>query len=256
MLAGLCALRLAAPAWAGPNANGSLVLALAEGVVFTLGTDFCGAATATGCEDVVTSVDLEGIYVLHLLAIFPETASPEVAAITFGLDYPDLDEDGILLGDWNTCSIVESSTANWPAPGTGTTVIFPDLRTTPTFEVYWFAAYAYAEAPAARMRVVGNPEEGANFYTIDIPPVIDPVAALGSFGFFTTGDRGCDDLNIGACCFGPFACHILPEDACVTQGGQPFGPRTCDPLDFPCDEVTPAQERTWGRIKVEHRGAR
>ena len=79
------------------------------------------------------------------------------------------------------------------------------------------------------------------------------LACHHGFGFFTAGDRACEDLNIGACCFGPFSCHILPEDACRIQGGEPFGPRTCDPLSFPCDEVTPTFERTWGRIKSQYR---
>jgi hypothetical protein len=274
-------------ALAGPNANGSLIVALADGVVYTVDeASYCGASGLQFCGDAVASYDGTDFVVLNILAAFPSVASPRLAGVTFGWTY---DANDIVFDNQAACGDFELPTGAWPASGEGTAVTWGAAQTGTLVDVYWAAAYNYYGNPQS-LDLVAHPSQGATFADDDVPSNLDPIAALGSFGFSTAGNVPCppdvapgaccdlatgdcevvlredcageflgDGTNcdpnlcpqpaVGACCIGE-VCAIQNADDCGAQGGSYLGDDTsCDPN--PC--VVPTLDSSWGAIKGIYR---
>lgn len=214
----------------------------------------------------------------------PAESMPSLAGVTFGIDY----DDCVALIDWNTCATGEIPSGHWPAPGSGTTVAWGVAQTGRIVDVYWFAGYSYDGNPAF-LDLVPHPDYGATFN--DGASNSDPVAALGTFGFFAPGRSVCpDSAQIGACCTADARCVVTWQQACFLGAGLYQGNgTTCDPdpcaigaccfadgscqvmgeeeceganggfqgLDVGCDpnpcSPTPVISRTWGQIKAQFR---
>lgn len=275
-------------ALAGVNAGGSLILALADGVVYTSDIlDYCGATGLQACSDAIGQVGGTDPVVIGVLAAFPSVASPRLAGVTFGWAYSE-----IVLIAQAACGDFELGTAGWPASGEGTAVTWGTAQTTTLTDVYWVAAYNYYGNPTT-LDLIPHPSQGAFFADDSVPSVLDPIAALGVFGFSTEGTVPCPaDVAPGACCFADGSCVVLFRDECGAAGGQFLGDGSaCDPNpceqpatgaccvgevcsvrtaaecdsaegsylgdNVPCDPnpciIVPVQETSWGSIKGIYR---
>lgn len=286
LLLALALLCVGTIAMAGPNAGGTLIIALSEGTVYSSDdTPYCWN-TVTDCEAAVTRVDDTGVVVMNVIAAFADAATPRVAGITFGIDYGP----NVFLVDLGPCGDFELPDGSWPGPGSGNAVTWASAQTTQLIDVYWFAAYDYYGVADA-MCLIENPTQGADFADDDIPANLDPIAGLGCFGFFQDGVLPCPQPDVpGACCPGDGSCEILFEADCLAMGwewlGGPCDPNPCPPpplgaccfdqvcefltenmcdtlggewqgADIPCDPnpciPTPTFETTWGQIKSNYR---
>jgi hypothetical protein len=208
-------------ALAGPNAGGTLILALSEGTVYSAGIDYCGSATAGDCDGAVPQGpvgDFAFPNVINCLAAFPG-AGGRLSGVTFGVEYT-----GAAILDFGPCGDgIEIPDGNWPASGSGTAVTWAAAQTDPLVEVYWFAAYGYG--PGYTMEVVAHPTQGGQFADDDVPSNIDDIAGYGVFGFETAGSAPCPPPPGGdeACCFQDGSCQDLDPRDCTAQGGTPQG---------------------------------
>jgi hypothetical protein len=278
-------------ALAGPNAGGTLVLALSEGTVYTTDVpSYCGSTTASSCDDVVaTSNVTDDNSVLNVLAAFPPPGG-RLAGITWGILY---DEANVFLNAFGSCGDFEIADPDWPADGSGTAVTWGTAETGQLIEVYWFAGYGYAGFSLA---LAPHPTQGGNFADDSIPAESDPIAGFGRFGWGIPGSTPCPSTQpqTEACCFPDGHCQdLLPQD-CIAQGGIPQGQGTacagiqcpppppqgaccvdgvciittrtgcdaqggvyqgdgtdCGPPD-PC-QPTPVKDSTWGSLKSNYR---
>jgi hypothetical protein len=217
-------------ALAGPNANGTLVVTLADGVVYTSDeASYCGAG-ATSCDGAITRVDDTRTYVLNVLAAFPASASPRLAGVTFGVSYNELSTVFVAFAP---CGDFELATGGWPGSGEGTAVTFSSAQTSTLADVYWFAGYDYYLGNT--LDLTPHPTQGANFADDDVPSNLDPIADLGSFGFGIDGYLPCpaDDAP-GACCFADGSCEVLLAADCDAAGGAFQGGGTdCQTVECP-----------------------
>ncbi|MEZ4650924.1 MAG: hypothetical protein R3E97_19500 [Candidatus Eisenbacteria bacterium] len=209
----------------GPNANGSLILHSDPGVVYTSDQDsYCGASGLLDCADAIASTNEAFETVLmHAFAAFPSVASPRLAGVTFGVSYADC----IILQAWGPCGDFELSTPDWPAAGEGTAVTWGTAETGTLTEVYWFAGYVYS-FDSATFDLIPHPTQGAFFADDDVPSNLDPIAALGYFGFRTDGNVPCAvESTPGACCLEDGSCEVVLREDCF--GSYQGDGTVCDP---------------------------
>ncbi|MFN8547720.1 MAG: right-handed parallel beta-helix repeat-containing protein [Candidatus Eisenbacteria bacterium] len=207
----------------GANAGGVLLVHSDPTIQYSIGTSYCGTLSLDSCEAAVSRSDSPDPGVVHVFAAFPQNRVPSVTQIDFGVEY---DASNLQLLAHGSCADVEQATPGWPASSTGTSVLWQTPKSSPLFEVYWFAAYAYPGS-TARLALAPHPKGGAIFSTSD--GVRDPILCLGAFGFGTDGVDCCPvDLG-GACCFSDGTCHRLVRADCDRYGGAYLGDRTdCD----------------------------
>ena len=216
----------------GPNANGTLIMHTNPSVVFTTDELYCGTAGITECSQAIAETDRQfEAAVVHVVAAFPPSANPRLAGVTFGISYADC----LVLEAWGPCGDFELPTPDWPVSGEGTAVTWGTAQTSLLTEVYWIAAYVYSVDPTT-LDLIPHPTQGALFADDDVPSILDPIVALGSFGFGTAGSLPCPmDVVPGACCFEDGSCEVLPLDDCNRNGGAYQGDGTrCDPN--PCSQ--------------------
>ncbi|MCA9759228.1 MAG: hypothetical protein KDA27_25765 [Candidatus Eisenbacteria bacterium] len=212
-------------ALAGPNANGSLIVALADGVVYTTDIEnYCGATGLQNCADASVSTAGDATVVIGILAAFPSVASPRLSGVTFGWTYDDND---VALAGYGPCGDFELATGGWPASGEGTAVTWGAAQTGTIVDVYWVAAANYY-GNAQTLDLIAHPSQGAMFADDDVPSNLDMIAALGSFGFDTEGTLPCPtDVAPGACCAADGSCEVVLREDCQ---GEFLGDGTdCDP---------------------------
>lgn len=178
-------------AMAGPNEGGTLLLHANSSLVYTTETSsYCGQSGLEGCWQVDDSVpaDSTTTTVFFAVAAFPDTASPRLAGVTFGVDY---DEDDLVVVAHGSCGDFELATEGWPAPGSGTSVTWNEAQTGTLTDVYWFAAYAYSSSRATTFALASHPTQSAVFASDAVPAELDAVVALGTLGFGTPGYAPC-----------------------------------------------------------------
>lgn len=209
----------------GPNFGGTLLLHANPSFEYTDGgTNYCGLSALTDCGQAITRHDGLDAIVIHVLAAFHADAEPRLGAVTFGIQYGACTE----IADYQNCADSELPSESWPGSGEGTAVRWDTARSEHLTEVYWFAAYNEIEYPA-ELALAQHPSQGAFFADDSVPPVLDPIAALGSFGFFTNGEAPCPAPPVpGACCFPDGLCDMLIEPVCRAGEGDWQGP------DVPC----------------------
>jgi hypothetical protein len=160
-------------------------------------SDYCGLSTLEDCElaQVTVTPGQDSVVVFYALASFREGRFPRLSGVSFGLDY---DPDDIVIIGSGSCGDFEINTQDWPDPGAGTAVTWSSAQTGQITEVYWFAAYEATGNPAT-VEVIEHPTQGACFGDDSVPPVVDPIAGLGSLGFETSGYLPCPvELPSGA----------------------------------------------------------
>ncbi|MCA9755832.1 MAG: hypothetical protein KDA27_08535 [Candidatus Eisenbacteria bacterium] len=218
----------------GPNAGGTLVLHLGPALAYSeggAGADCDLGAGIDGCEDIVARVDEEIPVLLYAAALFPSTSAPRLLGLTFGIDFPDC----VQLLEWEPCGDFEIANDDWPAPGSGTAMTWAAPQTEFAVPVYKFIASGLAAEPG-EFALVANPTQGALFADDSVPSFLDPIAGLGSFGFFRDGVVPCPQPQeaIGACCFEDGSCLVRTIPACDAEGGEFFGVNIyCNPNPCP-----------------------
>lgn len=274
-------------ALAGPNAGGTIFATDANLVYTTDITNYCGLGTIPAtCDGADLQVNPGGQNVVwKVFAAFPQNSSPRLKAVAFGVSY---DAGNILVNAFGPCPEFELAGAGWPAPNTGTSVVWTNVQTGLLTEAYWFAGYNYYGA--GTFNLIGNPDQGGNFADDSVPSILDPIAAYGSLGFDMAGTPGCPGTPppTGACCFPDGTCAVLTAEDCSAQGGAFYGgvcdPNPCPPpptgaccvgtvctITFqadcqgtwqgpdtlcdpnPCQEPNPVETTTWGQIKNNYR---
>jgi len=84
-------------------------------------------------------------------------------------------------------------------------------------------------------------------YPASVDVVLDETTPTADVTFFNLFVDDC----VGACCIG-HDCYIMMEQECIDSDGLFLGIGTvCEPN--PCDELTPAQDASWGEIKAIYR---
>jgi hypothetical protein len=227
---------LGTAALAGPNADGTLIVALSEGTVYTPdNSGYCGSTTTESCDAAVVSASAgTNVVVLNVIAAFP--ANGRLSGLTFGVLY-----DGELsLVEWGACGNFELPDGTWPASGTGTAVTWSTAQVAQLIETYWFAAYSYYGNPTS-LALIPHPGQGAFFADDDVPSNLDPIACLGAFGINGPGVLCCPPSEIrGACCFPDGSCAELTAANCDAGGGDYQGDGTacagtvCVPVTGAC----------------------
>ena len=164
------------PVLAGPNANGSLILAWADGVVqcFDGGAgveDYCGATGIQNCTDALVETTGADVIVLNVIAAFSPFSNPRLAGVAFGWSY---DEEEVFLRDYGSCGDFELPNNDWPASGSGTAVTWSVAQLGQLTDVYWLAAYNYYGNPQL-LALEPHPSQGAVFADDDVPSNLDPI---------------------------------------------------------------------------------
>lgn len=218
----------AAPALAGPNEEGSLILHIEPDLVYTTTSsrNWCDYSTLRDCTQAnVYAPGDDQVVVIFLMAAFPLYDSPRVKGLQFGIDYtcPAPISSGHCGED-----VVEVSDFSWPAPFTGTAIAYDSVVTDRLFVVYWFATYAY---DGTTFSVIDHPGQGeASFGNDTIPVIQDRVEGFGKVGFGVAGENPClEGVSLGACCLQTGACTVTTLGACDVQDGTYLGDDTvCD----------------------------
>ncbi|MEZ4648199.1 MAG: hypothetical protein R3E97_05320 [Candidatus Eisenbacteria bacterium] len=117
---------------------------------------------------------------VFVFAAFPESSSPRLASVSFGVDGVSLFEP--IIWDWDPCPGTDSPTDNWPAPGTGTTVTLAEVGTSAMIPVYALMAYTEYGNPV-ELELIPHPTEGGVFRDDSVPPLVDEIVDYGRFGF-------------------------------------------------------------------------
>jgi hypothetical protein len=275
---------VSAPALAGPNANGTLVVHDTGLVYTTDSTEY--PSDAPMCENVDNQIDLGAFGVWKVYAAFPENASPRLKALVMGEQFNATTY--VLAGGLpDPVNDFEITQNGWPlTSGGGVGISFGTVKTTLMVECYWLGGYSYGGSWA----VAPHPTQAMVFVDDSVPPLEDPIVGLGSLGFGEAGFTPCPvGPQEGACCFADGSCQLLFADACLGAGGIVFGgpcdPNPCPPpppegaccfgpdcvittqslciaqggvwYDGPCDPnpcpPVPVEETTWGAIKANYR---
>ncbi len=230
----LCTFVLVTETIAGPN-NGVLTL-IDPGIVYSEsdGDDYCSFVPTPSCEEAVVTSDRTDLIILTVVAYLG--GSPRLSGLTFGIEYPD---DEIYFLAWGSCADFELPTSRWPESGEGTALTWGSPHTTESVEVYWLAGYNYY-GNSNSIDLIPHPTQGANFADDDIPSNLDPILALGSFGFSgNPGNLPCVVVeDPGACCDECGECFLVLLEECDDIGGLFQGKGTsCDPN--PCTQPVP-----------------
>jgi hypothetical protein len=233
LLAVVFLVSLGHPALAGRNANGSMVVHTNDNVSYSAGFDFCETEMPPNCESLVTEIDRDpgADAIIWVLAIWCPGSHPGVTGYRFGVvgDIPPHD-----FTAYGPCgpSFVENADEVWPAPGTGTEVIYgsPVYPTTP-MKLYWFAApgspgWTFGTAPYP------DDDPAAEFLDDSTPPVVDVCTAFGHVAWGAPGWNDCADCGPvpEACCLPDGSCLMIQSSDCAGMGGAPQGSGSaCDP---------------------------
>lgn len=175
----------------GANSGGTLILTCNRALTYSPDSTYCDSSAVSTCDQAVvtSSIDNPTTVIFHVLAAFPENSSPRMNAVSFGVDY-----DGQrmwILGSGH-CGSWELHTGGWPGPGTGTAITFNDPRTALLDEVYWFAAYVYAESTdSLRFSLTSHGTYGGEFADDSVPSARDSIADYGKLGFNMAGKLPC-----------------------------------------------------------------
>ncbi|MBK8232263.1 MAG: hypothetical protein IPK72_17175 [Candidatus Eisenbacteria bacterium] len=244
----------------GPNRGGVLTFHSNPSLSYSTGAEYCGGSAVARCEEISTNATGEGTRILHVLAAFPSHINPALRGVSFGIDYQPTD---LAVVDAQSCADLEQPGSDWPASGSGTSVLWVTPRSEPLVEVYWFAVENYGSP--TELRLTPHPTEGALFEG-PASGARDAIACLGAFGFDLPGAACCPTLVLGACCLLSGECAVMTPEACAEAHGGFQGvsrnclPMPCVPAGVPDPEVAAATvhfigsnpiDRATGRLEFE-----
>lgn len=185
-------LMLPLPATAGRNANGALIVHTDDAVTYTSTGDYCQTSfLPASCEAAITRTDKDENTpaVIWLLAAFPDTSSPAVTTIQFGIDHNLPANEGYFEAH-GKCAELEMPDAGWPETGFGNLVSFGSTaKTDLLFPFYWFAAYGFEGAYLGTRTYPSTGE--AKFVGDENPPLEDRIDHFGIVRWYAQGANSC-----------------------------------------------------------------
>ena len=130
---------------AGPNAGGTLILHARPSLVLSDGMDYCGQSGLTACDSAIVSLPADpGVPKLFwATAAFPDSSSPRMSVVTFGINY---DPNKFAIIEQHHCGDSQLPMDSWPDPGSGTAVQWNTAQTDHLRDVYWFRGYCAPRA--------------------------------------------------------------------------------------------------------------
>jgi uncharacterized protein YodC (DUF2158 family) len=228
------ALCLADPTWAGPNANGTLVVHDAS-LTYTAGSASPPSEPPTSDPPTVDNQLPVGIpsdddgWIWKVYAAFPVGASPRLKGLAMGEQFTS----GVVVlgGGPPSSDTFEIPQNGWPTTsGGGVGMSFATTQTSLMVECYWFGGYGDQGSTWA---VAPHPVQQMIFVDDAFPAHTDLIAGLSSIGF------GVDGYTVypepleptGACCRADGTCSVTYEAECPT-GNWNLG-IVCDPNPCP-----------------------
>ncbi len=220
----------ASPAFAGPNAGGTLVVH-DTGLAYT--DDLSSyPSTPPTCAGVDHEIDPGAPTVWKVYAAMDPNSSPRLKALAWGIT---LSPEVFVLnaGLPDPVHDFEITQNGWPnTSGAGIGQSFGVTQTAHVIECYWFGGYSESGHFATSL----HPVQESIFVDDSYPPFEDPIAGFGSIGFGVAGFTPCPSTTMGACCFPDGHCELLLAWDCTQAGGAIFG-EVCDPN--PCPQPPP-----------------
>ena len=182
-----------AVAFAGPNAGGTMILHANTSITYTTNTtNYCGQSGLSACSSATVSIAANPSVttVFYALAAFPDSSSPRLRGLTFGIQYDASKFDLVAHG---LCADAEIAGAGWPGSGSGTSVTWNTTQTGRLAEVYWFAGHVYASPDSCAFVLTPHPDPNLGGYFADdsVPSQLDPIADYGRLGFGVAGALPC-----------------------------------------------------------------
>lgn len=196
---------------AADDRGGVLYLTLAPDVPYEKGAKYCGrSATPTPSEAMVSGGVSPKPQIAYLMAAWPDSANPELGAVTFGIRY----SDGIEILRWGACqNVLQAGTADWPESGEGMAIAMAGhIDSSRVVELGWFSIIASSPG-TIELIPHPNPQFASRFATARAPEE-SPIADLGILGFGMPGKVPQTDwpgLPIGAACVRDTVCAMLTE---------------------------------------------
>lgn len=217
----------ASGAFAGPNAGGTVILHWNSTIDFTMDPEtFSGGLTDCSSANVemppattfpVPPDSERRIWFAY--AAFPPGSTPRLKGVAFGITYNAFaSPDGVRI-DWSLApqgSVeIRTTSPSWPAPNSGTSLVFNPIMTGLVNQIYTFAGFgSFGQVMGLRTHPI-NPSQ---FSDDSIPAVLDDIAAYGSIGFGVPGALACPPTS-GACCnLGTGECVVRTELECEALG--------------------------------------
>ena len=181
-----------APASAGVNVGGTLILHANPSLVFTGGgPGYCDMSDVEACSLAVATIPADGsTHVIHVFAAFSDSVSERLSGITFGVEY---DSDDLDVVEYGSCGDFEIASPTWPEPGSGTAITWDAPQSGSLIEAYWIAAYIAPSVHGA-LELIGHPTQGANFADDSIPSQVDSISSFGTLGYGEPGEAACPEL--------------------------------------------------------------
>lgn len=105
--------------FAGPNAGGTLVLSANTSITYTTSaSNYCGQSALSTCGSATVTVPANpaATTVFFALSAFPDSSSPRLKGLTFGISYDATKFDLVSLGG---CGDHEMAGGGWPASAPG-----------------------------------------------------------------------------------------------------------------------------------------
>lgn len=206
------------PAAGGPNADGAIIVHVAD-IIYGTG-DVCTtpAGQPASCEEAITRRD-DSSAVVWFLAAFPPGSFPAVAAVYFGVDF-DMDNLGVdgsgPCGPLGTMIIQD---AGWPANDAGCSIGFgTPIEGETLFRFYYFLMNETSGSAGPYFCSGINPTGGyAAFFDNTFPPREDRVTQFGCVRWYEAGNNTCPQVMPVAVCCDPLTGHCVM----TTQSGCP-----------------------------------
>ena len=223
LLLGLTTLLFAANVMAGPEANNYACISLHVGP--WLSKNICENAPVLTNDTMVTEVSgCAGDYYMLWVLVCNASDSLGVAGLEYGIDYDGVENEGIDINGWTSCTDLEFPNDNWPLPGTGNLQTWDyttNCQNTPSEHANPFSVIAIAGA-------FDVTAYGSDLFSITPRPV-SGYAKIGSCFGAETDITNMQPSHLGVAAF------CLP--------GQSYNP---------CAAPTPVEPSTWGRIKQQY----
>jgi hypothetical protein len=178
---------------AGKNAGGALIVHTQDSYVYSAVTACTTTySTPASCEEANTRSDKSEGTVVWLLAAFPDSSSPAVSGIYFGIDYDDVNLDpGVSLQVCGPDGSQQIPDAGWPYEGRGNTVAFSSpIEGNHLFPFYVFKIDGGTDSSYFSTGI--NPTGGyAAFFDDSFPPVNDEITNFGTVRWYAAGENSC-----------------------------------------------------------------
>jgi hypothetical protein len=196
---------------AADDRGGVLYLTLAPDVEYAKGAKYCGrSANPLPTEAMVSGGTSAKPQIAYLMAAWPDSANPELGAVTFGIRY----SDGIEILRWGVCqNVLQAGTSDWPSSGEGMAIAMSGhIDSSRVVELGWFAMIASSPG-TVELIPHPNPQFASRFATARFPQE-SPIVDLGVLGFGAPGRVPVMDWPgpmIGAACVRDSICAMLTE---------------------------------------------